>query len=294
MTTAAQRAGTHLTSQFIQPLQFQLIARKLVAKNPDISGQGVKSAEMRKVVNMGGGTISFKYPRRGENKDNIRVDVESVDIPILYQEFEVPRGDFDAFQREGKRMDSAAATSAAYVVGRKEDDFFINGWKPDGSNLEINGLYSGAGNDYATSADFGTNGKAKQAVVGALALISADSALAPAYNLLLNPVQYGELLASENANGVEEMPQVLKLINRGNANGPGEIISFDGITAGTGLMSPVDPGRVFMEFIEPVPIRTQMGIDPVFPETSDVEGMVYEFVYPYIKYANGLCKLSAI
>jgi len=292
--TALQVAARYIDSELIQPLRQQLIGRKLVSRNPSVKGPGVYNVDVHTITEMNAAEITFKLPGEEANRDMIRVARANKNIPVLHKEFMIPRQDFDAYKNKGIALDTAAAQSAAQVVGVAEDELIINGWKPDGTTYLISGLYQGAGNDYSTQKDFGTPGNPTDAVAGAMALIEADYGLAEAYNLVLNPTQANELRASRNANGVLELPEVVDLLNLGNKNGPGRIFSTPAITAGKGLLAPVDPSRRFIELYIPQDMKTILGVDSKLEETSPIYGSVYELVYPHIKQSNALAKLSDI
>jgi hypothetical protein len=126
-----------------------------------------------------------------------------------------------------------------------------------------------------------------------LSLIEADNALADAYNLILNPTQRGELRSLRNTNGVREEPEIVEILNPNGGN-TGRIVSSSKITDGTGLLSPVDPARNYIELFEPQPVDTELGFDSKNPDTGPVYGRIYERVYIHIKHSEAIAKLSAI
>jgi uncharacterized linocin/CFP29 family protein len=291
--TALYRAAELINAELIPPLRQQLIGRRIASADPKIT-PGTGTVRVNTVTEMNAGQIAMKMPYDATNRDIIKVTAANKDIPYLFKDFIIERDEFNAWNDKGVAIDTAAAQSAAQVVGIQEDNLIFLGWKPDGVAYNINGFYNGAGNDYSTSKDFGTAGYATTAVAGAIALIEADNGLAPAYNLILNPTQAAELRASRNTNGVLELPEVMQLLNMGKATGPGEILSTTSMTAGTGLLTPVDPGRKFIELFIGIDTSTELGYSSINPDTGPIYGRVYERLYPHIKQANALCKLSAI
>lgn len=289
--TALQTAARYFDKELIEPLRQQLIGRKLVNVNPNIKGAGIHSADIMKVIEMGAGFITYELPSGDISRDMIRVDSSVVKIPVLWKGYEVPRDSWDAMKNRNVALDTAAMLSAAQMVGVDEDQLVIDGWKPDGTNYVITGLYQSANNDYSTGKDFGTYGYATDAVAGAMALLEADYVYPP-YNLVLNAVQMNELRASRSANGVREMPEILELLNDGV--GPGKIFSTPAIADTTGLVIPVDAARAYLELIVPRDMQNTLGEDSKIPDISPIYGTTFELVYPHIKQTNALCKLSSI
>lgn len=293
-TTALQLAARAIDQEMILPLRQQLIGRKLVAENPRVRGTGVYNVEIRTMGEVSAAYASFELPRADTTRDVVKVTRSTMNVPVLQKNFEVPRMDFEAFKNAGVAIDTASALSAAYQVGVLEDKLIFYGWAPDGTNYVTSGLYTLANNDYSTSKDFATFGNATTAVGGALALIEADNCLADAYNLILNPVQANELRVSMSTTIGKELDIIKGLINGGNESGPGKIFSTPNITAGTGMLVPVDPSRKFIELYVPQDIRTVLGTDSRLDETSPIYGSVYELVLPHVKYTDAIAKISAI
>jgi uncharacterized linocin/CFP29 family protein len=287
--------GRKIDQEMIEPLRQQLVGRQLAYVNPFLKGDDVFEVEHHRIGELSAATVSYSLPRPDAARDSITTTRETLKVPVLDKAFEIQRADFDIWQAsEGKKpLDTTVAISAAQVVGEKEDNLIINGWKPDGTNTKITGLFDGAGNSFTTSKDFGTYGNATDAVAGAFALVEDDSAAADAYNLVLNPVQRNELRASRSANGIREEPEILEMLNpKGGTTG--RIISTKARAAGTGILSPVDPARRFIELVIPRDYRTTLGMDSKDEETSPIYGRVYCMTILKIKQAAGICSLTQI
>jgi uncharacterized linocin/CFP29 family protein len=290
--TALYRAAEYFDDQIINPLRTGVTGRKLIEVSP--LPETVYTVVVNTLTDLNGAQIAYALPSGAEaNRDNVKISKANKDLLHVFKDFEVPRADFEAFSNQNIAMDTLAAQSAAYVVGQKEDALILDGWKPDGTAYQVSGLYQSAGNDYSSSSNFGSAGVPTTCISGALALIEADNALADAYNLILNPVQAAKLRGLRSTYGVLEQPEILQLLN-GGGTGPGRIYSTTAQTAGTGMLSPVDPTKKFMELYEAVGVRTELGYDSAKPQTGPIFGRIYERVYPHIKYANALCKLSAL
>lgn len=292
MATALQKAATYFDTEIVAPLRQKTMARKLITVKPRVKGDGIKAADVLKVVEMGAAQIAYKLPKE-MSRDMVRIDKTTVNIPLLYKGYEVDRDAFDVWKERGVALDAAAAVSAAQVIAVEEDTAIIDGWKPDGTNYVMDGLYQSAGQDLTTTLDFGTYGNAKKAVAGGLAALEAVFVYPP-FNLTLNPVQHGELVMSESTSGIEEYPRIIKVLNGNVDGGSGRIFSSPAVADGTGLLSPVDPARVYIELLNPQPVRNVLGEDSKMPGISDITGTAYEALYVNVKQVNALCKLSDI
>ena len=292
MVTALEKAATYFDTEIVEPLRQKTMARKLISIKPKVKGDGIKAADILKVIEMGAAQMAYKLPKE-MSRDMVRIDKSTVNIPVLFKGYEVDRDAFNVWKEKGVGLDAAAAVSAAQVIAVQEDTAIIDGWKPDGTAYLMNGLYQSAGLTYATAKDFATYGYAKEAIAGAVAALEAVFVYPP-FNLTLNPVQHGELVMSESSTGTEEYPRVLKVLNGNVENGPGRIFSSPSVLAGKGLVSPVDPARVYMELLNPQPIRNVLGEDSKMPGISDITGTSFEALYVNVKQANALCKLTNI
>jgi uncharacterized linocin/CFP29 family protein len=289
--TALQRAATFLDGEIIAPLRQKLMGRQLVAVKPAVKGEGIKAADVLRIVEMGKAGIEYRLPK-DMTRDMIRIDKETVNIPVLYKGYEMDRESIEAYAREGIALDSAAAVSAAQVVGIQEDTAIIQGWKPDGTAYKMKGLYQSAGVPDTTTYSFATYGDPKKAVAKLISLLELKYVYPP-FNYVVNPVQYAELVISESTTGTREMPAVVEILN-GSTGGGGRVLSSPDITAGTALMCPVDPARVYMELLNPVTLRNVLGEDSKMPGISDITGTSYEALYLHVKQPNAIGKHTII
>lgn len=279
--TALQRAATYLDGEIVEPLRQKTMARQLITVKPKVKGDGIKAADVMKVVDMGRAQIAYRLPK-DMSRDMIRIDKSTVNIPFLFKGYEVDREAIEAYAREGIALDTAAAVSAAQAIGVMEDEAIITGWIPDGAAYKMPGLFESGTTHYVTTKDFGTYGDAKTAVA---ALISQLEALYvyPPFNLVLNPTEHGQLVMSESTTGTEEYARIVRIINGNTEGGPGRIFSSPNITAGKGMLSPVDTARVYMELLNPQPVRNVLGEDSKMPGISDITGTTYEALYVHVK-----------
>lgn len=256
--------------------------------------------DINTIRELGAASVSYSLPTGDAgSSDMIRVDRTNVNLPVLFKEFEVPRMDFEAFRNKNIPLDTAAGVSAAQMVGVQEDALIIKGWNPsgDGATWTIPGMSTVTGaQSYSTNKDFATPGNPTAAIAGGYEMLEEDHALtAQAYNLVINPAQWGQLLMSRHATSNQrEMPEVVEMLNFGNANGPGRIYVTTAITAGTGVMCPVDSARQTFELYTPKQMTTDLGTDSRKPNTSNIYGLVYELVYPHFKHPEGIVQFTTI
>ena len=290
--TALQRAATYLDGEIVEPLRQKTMARQLISVKPKVKGDGIKAAEVLKVVDMGAAQIAYRLPL-DMSRDMIRLDKSTVNIPFLFKGYEMDREAIDAYAREGIALDSAAAVSAAHAIGVMEDTAIITGWMPDGAAYKMPGLYESGTTDCATVYDFGTYGDAKKAVSELMSTLEGLYVYPP-FNLVLNQVEHGQLIMSESTTGTEEYPRIVRMLNGNVEGGPARIFSSPDIAAGKGMLSPVDPGRVYMELLNPQPVRNVLGEDSKMPGISDITGTSYEALYVHVKQAAAIGRLLDI
>lgn len=293
MTTSYAKMARYYDTVMHEPVRQKLSGRKLFGKVINLD-KGTYNVDYHTLTDMGDAEASYGLPSGGQ-RDEALVSVTNVQVPNIYKAYQIPRAVFDSFKAKGTSMDTAMMLSAAYKVGKLEDDFLIQGYDPDGdSTYEIEGLYQGADNTDSTSADFGTYGNAVSEVAVGLGLIAADDALTTNYNLVLNPTQWAELIGSVDA-GDYELQAVLGQLNAMVPGGPrGEVMWSNDITAGTGMLSPVDTAGEHMDLIIALEMKNHLSPDPYWGEEGDLYGHVIERLIPRIHHATAICTLTGI
>jgi len=293
--TSLRRAATYFNNQMVPPLRQMLIGRKLFAKTTTLE-KGKFEMDYDTVTEMGEAIISYDLPDSTEKRDDIALAAANLKLAVISKGWKIPRSKWDAYMTEGKNLSTTGMQSAAQVCALKEDDLLIQSWKPDGTNAKINGLYASAGNDYSTSKDFGTYGNAIDAVSGLLAMMAADDVPTASinWNYTLNPVQYYELEASESTTGVSEIEKVRRILNPAAGMPGGQIIMSPDITAGTGLVSPVDPAGLYIELVKGQDMTNVLGEDSKVPNISPIYGTTYEVIAPWVKQPNAVGVTSSI
>jgi uncharacterized linocin/CFP29 family protein len=291
MATAYETAAKYLDKEMKDPLRQTIIGRKFFPKIMDIP-MGKMSMDYDSITEMGDAEISYDFNTDEGSEDMIKIANTTLKLIVLQKKYKISRGMFEAFRSEGKAIDTAAMLSAMQVVALKEDKVLIQGWAPDESNYRVKGLYQSAGNTTA-GADFGTFGNALQSVIDLKALFFADNVVGMNFNLILNPVQFGQLEGSYNL-GVYEWDKVMRALNPIPGAPQGGIYQSNDITAATGLMCPVDPSGMHLRLVRMVDMRNELGSDSKHPDTSPIYGTVYEVIAPLIINANAVGTFTAI
>lgn len=288
------RAATYFDSKMVAPLRQQLIGRKLFAHTTPIP-KGKFEYDYDTITEMGSSVISYDLPDDSVKRDMIEATDATLKLAVIAKGWKIPRTQWEAYLSEGKDLRTKAMLSAAQVNGLAEDDLLINYWKPDGSNARINGLYGSAGNTDSTSADFGTFGNAMAEVGTCLAAIAADDVPTATinWNLTLNAVQYYELAKSVSY-GVREFDEVVKMLNPAAGAATGSIFVSPDITAGTGMLSPVDPAGLYIDLVKAQDMKNVLGEDSKIPDISPIYGTTYEVLAPVVYQTVAVCTMTGI
>lgn len=277
-----------IDKELVPPLRQVLKGRTLVHVT-EPKGFHITKVEWSKILEMSEGMVSYAFG--SGNKDTLDFTPDSGLIPVYWKDFDVDRRMYEAFIANGIDIDTATALSAAFAAAKTENDAIIGGVKNKAGDYEIDGLFSGAGNDYDVSLPFSDFGNATKAVAGAKAIL--ENAEVPdelPLNLLLNPEQKLELTTSRQATGGwRELDDVKDLLNGGN------IISSPAIPSGNGLLMPTaQVGKPFLDFYLTKDWGTELGFPSEHPETGNLSGRVYSAGLLRIKQPEVLCTLSAI
>lgn len=293
MASSLERAANYLDRQMVEPMRQALVARRLFQKVTTLP-KGKYNVDVDRIADMNEAQIAYGMPSEEGSRDAVNITRENFRMPFLWKDYEIVRSDLEAYASEGISLQSAASINAAIQLASKEDDLLLLGWAPkDDGKYVISGLYNAAGQSYTVSKDFATFGNAMAAVAGARTKLWSQYVNGVNFNLVLNPTQYGELDASQS-NGFDEMEKVMRLLNPVAGAYPGGVIQSTKITAGTGLLVPVDNAGMYFDLVRGADAGNELGIDSKHPDTSPVYGRVWESVFPRVKQANALCKLTQI
>lgn len=278
----------------VTPLTYNFNARQLFLKQTPIPDEK-DIMEFDRITDMGEAVVSYDLPGISIERDEIKTTPESVRMVYLSKGWQISNKKWKAFETEGVDLPTENMNSALRVIGDKENTLLMTSYKPDNSNVRVNGLYTAAGNSYTSSKDFGTAGNASDAVAGGLDLIYTDKVNGVNFNLVLNSEQYRELSVSRaSTNLSREWDDVVELLNQEGGPVPGRIIRSPYITAGTGMLVPADPDGQYIELLVGQNITNEVGRDSREPITSPMYGKTYEKIAPHIIHANAICTLTTI
>lgn len=265
MVSALETIGKYLDREIVPVLKSQSIIRKLIPLNKQLSGKGIGLTAVETFNYAATGGASTDYMIQEHQSDTMDITSDTLKIPVQQQEITIDARTWKMLVANGTKIETDSAAEMAANISVEQDTNGIQSWKPDGTNVEIDGLYSVAGNTYA-GASFGTYGNAILAATNAKKELKADNIRSSAYNLTLHGDQYAELEGSLSTTGVEEMPQVKRILGAG-----GEVFESNDLTAGTGMVTPIasQENKRFFDLVE-----AQAPINRVFvigdPETSPV------------------------
>ena len=265
MVSALETIGKYLDREIVPVLKSQSIIRKLIPLNKQLSGKGIGLTAVETFNYAATGGASTDYMIQEHQSDTMDITSDTLKIPVQQQEITIDARTWKMLVANGTKIETDSAAEMAANISVEQDTNGIQSWKPDGTNVEIDGLYSVAGNTYA-GASFGTYGNAILAATNAKKELKADNIRSNAYNMTLHGDQYAELEGSLSTTGVEEMPQVKRILGPG-----GEVFESNDLTAGTGMVTPIasQENKRFFDLVE-----AQAPINRVFvigdPETSPV------------------------
>lgn len=277
-----------IESELIDPLRLVLKGRQLVHVTAP-AGFGVTSVDWSKITDISDGMVSYGFS--SGNVDAIDTTLTNSKVPVYWKDYTVDRRSYEGWMTKGIDFDAASAIAAGYKAAKAENAAIVQGVTQDGTNYDINGLYTGAGNDFSTSADFATFGNATIALAGAYALMDADGIPVDTLpmNMVLSPTQFQQLNSSRSTTGMRERPDILDMLNGGG------IYSDNALTAGTGFVAPTkEVGKPYIDFFLTQDFTVENGFDSEHPDTGDLSGRVYSAGILRIKQSNAISKLSAI
>lgn len=289
-----KQMGRKVMAQIEEPLREAMIARRVMMFDTRFPGLGVSNVQTPYYADMKEAEIMYRLPDGTVTRDRVEPAIAETRIVSIVEGFQVPRDEYEAFRDKGIMMDTANAMSAAEKVIQRENELLLTGWKRDGTAYEISGLAEAEGTNALGSYDFGTYGNALKKVAEGKAALQAAGVTTTAFNLLLNPTQYGQLDASVSTGGTEEYSQVLRQLNP-NGGTIGQILQNSDISENHGLLLPYDPMGKYFRAIIPYDLRIGFGTDSTLdPEISPIYGTALERIGLRVSQSTAICKLSNI
>jgi uncharacterized linocin/CFP29 family protein len=271
--------GLVLRNRAVLAARRQFVARRLFPIGPAL-GEGALTFGYDVHTEVADARIDYGWPG-AESLDDIASTRTTKEIPNIHREFEINKLDLAASRMTGTPLNLAQVDSAAYKVALMEDALLILGWTRDGTNYDINGLYKAAGNNTA-GADFTTKANIETSILAAIALLEADGIYAP-YNMVLNPAQYAETLATIANTGITYREYLEKTIE-------GTVFQTPAMPATTGMVVKANGDGMF-EYVmaEDLTVFTE-----VLPRSHNLFGKVYIRGLPVVYDGNAICQLTAI
>lgn len=240
MTNSFVDIGREWDKQIVPVLRASSIGRKLIPLNAKLSGKGIGQTSVKTFGYGASAAAITDYNLVSMMEDSVSVSDLSVQIPIQQDSIKIPRRTWEAMIQGGYTPQADQAVDMASKLSLELDQLIIDGWKPDGTNYEIKGLFQIAGNSTA-GADFATAGNAIVSVGTLLGMLQDDGIFSEGYNLTLATTQYQQLLGSTLTNGNSEFERVRQILNVDAPQGtmPGRIFQSSILTAATGIITPV-------------------------------------------------------
>lgn len=284
--TTLQSFNKQVDKKLIDPLRRTLVGRRVVPVTPPV-GFGTSAVEWSKITEMSAGMVSYAF---SDTKDSIAAVPTTSKVPVYWKDYTLDRRTYEGYKVKGANIDTSAAQSASYVAAYAEDEAIIKGVTRDGTNYDIDGLFSGAGNIDNTAFDFATAGEATLAVSAAYTKLADDNVPVGdniPFNMVINNESYMQLLAVRNSSGVREMPEVRDMLNGGS------IIATSVLATTEGLVLPSDSIlEPYVDFYLTSDWRTEHGFDSKHPDTNDMTGRVYSAGILRIKHGVAICSFN--
>jgi uncharacterized linocin/CFP29 family protein len=275
--------GLYIESQVKEAARRNLKGRMLFGPAVRKIDSGAQSYKYNKLTHGSAAAFDYTYPGK-TSIDSIDLQPTTVAMPNIHKEFQIGKLDLASSYLSGTPLNTTQAESCAYKVAWAEDALLINGWSQDGTTYEINGLYQAAGNSEATNLDWGAAANIATSIQNSLALLDADNINGP-FNLTLNSTQFSQTLAVMANTAVTYRQWIKEQIG-------GQIISSPAMTAGTGMLTPVNPNGAF-EYVVAEDITTKTAAQSL-EEGEGLFGRVYVRGLPVIYDSNAICKLTTI
>jgi len=259
-----------------------LIGRKIVPKGPTV-GFAKEEIKHYRLSEMSEARLDLSWGNFG-SQDLVALTPILGNVPVLSKAFRINRRTLEAARSEGRSFDTQCIASATLRVSQLEDRLLLNGWGKTAGTYDIKGLYQSAENSEDTDLDWGTPANIATSIQKAMALLNEDN-IFPPYNLILNPAQYAETLALVTGTAKTYRDLARDMIE-------GEIYQSSVLTAGTGMMVPVN-GELYFDYVEGVDLTDETE-EMDLENGHDIFGVVYECLAPRIFDANAICKMTKI
>jgi len=254
MANALKDIELNWNKKVSEVLYHPYVAKMVMPLNPEMSGRGIGMTRYKGIAYATGygGRTSFSLEMDYDVPDITQTDYN---VPKQLSSRVLKRDIYESFLLDGIPLGSDMAIQMLSEVQQQQNATVIDGWKPDGTNYAVLGMYQVANNSMGAGSSFATYKGALTTVSTILGLLQADDIYSyDGYNLIINPAEKAELLASYSTAGIAEYGQVIDLLNVDVPDGskPGSIIATPYMTAGTAMVAPTatQANRKYFELIE--------------------------------------------
>jgi hypothetical protein len=253
MPNTLAELGKQWDDDIVPVLRANSIGKMLMPVNTELSGKGLGVLTVETMKYVARSAAAINYDIQQDIEDSVDITSSPLHIPVQQDDVKIKRRDWEAYLEKGVPIENDLALDMAANIAAQQSTLIADGWKPDGTNYAVKGMYQVANNS-VTGSDFDTYGNALATVAAAISELKQDAIYSPGYNLVLSSLNYAELEASYSTAGISEYEQVLKMLNRDAAPGamPGRVFEGTDLAAGTGMIAPIatQENRRFFDIIE--------------------------------------------
>ena len=287
MANALAELGKQWDDVIVPVLQTNAIGKMLMPINTDLSGKGLGALSIDTFNYVARGSAQISYNIQQNIEDRVDITVGDLKIPVLQDDVVIPRRDWDAYALRGVPLEDDIANDMAAKVATQMTSLVVMGWKPDGTNYTIKGMYQVADNTVAGS-DFDTFGNALKTVAAAISKLKEDGIYSAGYNLCLSSLNYAELLGSYSSAGVSEYEAVLNMLNADATGQVGRVFDCGDLAAGTGMVAPVasQENRRYFDIVEPQEPTFSLWYADGNTESGDVKTRLLGAAVPRFKHLD--------
>lgn len=303
MTNALAELGKRWDDAIVPVLRANSIGKMLMPVNPELSGKGLGVLTIETMKYVARSAAAINYDIQQDIEDTVDITSTPLSIPVQQDDVKIKRRDWEAYIEKGVPIENDLALDMAANIAAQQSTLIADGWKPDGSNYAVKGMYQVANNTVSGSS-FATYGNALSAVASAISELKNDAIYSPGYNLTVATSQHAELEASYTTAGVSEYEQVLKMLNRDAAPNtmPGRIIEGTDLTDGTAMVSPIatQENRRFFDIIETQEPEHHLWYKDGNVKTGDIMVRQVGAMIPRFKHLNSsgkddcICTITSI
>lgn len=302
MANALATLGKQWDDEIIPTLKANSIGKMLIPINTELSGKGIGALSIDTFNYVARGSAQINYNIQQNIEDKVDITTGNLKIPLLQDDVLIPRRDWDAYELKGIPLEADIANDMAANVAVQQTALIVDGWKPDGTNYSINGMYNVANNS-VTGSDFDTFGNALKTTAEAIAALKTDSIYSAGYNLSLSSLNFAELMGSYSSSGVSEYELVIKMLNTDTGGqAAGRVFEATDLAAGTGMVSPVasQENRRYFDLVEPLEPTHNLWYADGNVDNGDIKARLLGAMVPRFKHLNSsgkdncICKITGL